>query len=461
MKKSLLFILSLSSLALLGCGEEETRTSSNIDEETSSFTISQAEAKFSFLTKSVSVMEDSLTKIEFESSGRPKFVSSSPNVAELNSNGKLIAKSAGKTTIIGSVGSISDILEVIVTSKSSSSSLSIKLEKSSEYFSLEKGSTYQIQPSLFENEEKVNNPVFTYSSSNEDIASVSSDGTVTLKKEGMASIEVKYGDLSAYFQADVYTKFIESTTSWLEMIATDSKYDERYCLTSDLDFSGVAYKGYPRLGYPEDNLKAFSGEINGRGYSLFNITMADQGDFHQSLFGKIRAATIRNIAFENVTFTDTNGGRLAGLAGYACNDTEREITTPIPNKIENVLLDLTFPETKGKCAGLFSNGYQFAASNIFLYMKKSNNTNFDKTKDSIFNENEYFWYGNGTISNSSFCSEGSLLPHTVGTENYGQSSLNQVAVSSSLMDAYKGCYDYLDKNVWKLHPDSNPELIKQ
>ena len=454
MKKQL--ILLLSSLALISCGQEEP-ISTKVDDVLISSS-EQISAKFSFKTKSISLVEDSTAQIEFESSGKPRFSSSAVEVAELNSNGKLIAKNPGKAIITGTVGTSKDTLEVIVTS-SSNSSFSIKLEQSSEVFSLENVNTFQIKATLFENDTLIENPSFTYTSSSEDIATVSSAGLITPKKEGEAYIDVSYGDLKASFTADVYTKFIDSTSAWLNMIATDSQYNERYCLVSDLDFSGVSYTGYPRLGFIEDTNKAFCGEINGRGYSVSNVTMAIQADFHQSLFGKIRAATIKNIAFENIEFTESREGRLAGLAGYALNDSERGGDQMKVNRIENVLLDLTFPATKGRCSGLFSQGYQYSVSNVFLSMQKKDGSSFDVLNDSLINEYNYFWYGNGSIGNSCLYSEGTLLSASVGsTENYGTVSLNQVCMTSSIMDAYKGAYDYLDKNVWDLYPNSNPKL---
>ena len=457
-------LLLLSSLFLLtSCGAKENASS---NESASSETSSIVEDSFSFSEKSMTVYEDTVSKIPYSSSGKVSFASSDVNVAEVSSDGTLLAKSVGETTITGTVGSVSDALKVNVVASSSSKEDRIKLVASSSPLSLENGDTYQIQATVIIDGKETQNPSISYSSSDENIAKVDSNGLVTPVKEGEASITVTFGELSAIFKADVYTKAIKTTSDWLAMISEENEnnYGERYYLANDIDFSGVAYKGYVAIGVKKDDDHGFCGEINGFGHSLSNITMGATIDYHQSLFGIITGATIRNIAFENVVFSAAHETScLNGIAAYSYVYSEGTVTRF--NEFSNVYLDLVFPKEDVTKTGFFLNAYAASMDNVFLSMKTSDGSDFNVEKCGLLARSQYYWWGNSSISSSVFYSSSSLgLISSQGeldASKYGTTETSYLYLAKSEMDAIYGASTYLDSGTWDFYPTSYPSLKEQ
>ena len=116
------------------------------------------------------------------------FSSTDSSVASIDSNGKIVAKKVGKTTITARIASegIFASKEIVVSEK--------KVEKiylSSEYLSLHVNDKVTLQTYLYPNDAS---SYITYSSNDTNIASVNSRGEVVALKEGLATITVKGND---------------------------------------------------------------------------------------------------------------------------------------------------------------------------------------------------------------------------------------------------------------------------
>lgn len=449
MKKSILLI-PFASLLLLGCAEQTSSSSQSID--TKSDTSSTVDS-FSFLEDEISMNVDSTLTIEFASSGKPSFSSSDDNVVSVSSSGKLVAKSVGEATITGKVNEAKDELKVKVID-SSSNNIRIELNVDHKIFSLEELAPFKIEASVSKNEEKIDNPSLGFACKNEDVASISPEGIITPIKEGVATIEVSFEGMMVTFEADIYSKFISSCSDWLGMIKVMDETDNRYYLTNDIDFTDVSYSGFPNL--LEGPSSGFGSEINGGGHCLKNITFANTIDSHQSLFGSIRGAIIRNIAFYNVNFTSSlEYSRENGIAGYACQLDLRK------NRIENVYLDLNFTSNIGERSGLFGNAYAFDVDNVFIDMGNIDGTDFTGN-DGLISGKCFFWYGDGNsvVSNSLLLSSSPLdvLSANSLSTNFGTIEERNVYKANSEIDAIYGSRKTLDQDVWNLDGLNFPSL---
>ena len=453
MKKPTILLFSAALLALSACSSPSTPKESS----SSGTNPIQVEETFSFKTKSVSLQEGQTKKIEFTASSKASFVSSNPSVAEMDSSGLLIAKASGQATITGKVGSKVDTLEVTVIEESSAI-LDIVLP-SYQVLTLESGkNSVQLEPKLYSGEAE-KPATFSYSSGNEEVAKVDEKGKVTALKEGKTEIEISAEGVTTHVSVDIYTRYLKTANDWIQMVSTHNDRTSRYALNGDIDFAGIEYTGIADSSMTGFN-EAFRSEINGFGHSVSNITFSKKV-FIQSLFGVMQGAVVRNLCFDNVTFTqEEKGNRLSGL-GYPLTDNAPEIPDELrrSNRFENLYLDLTFPAADLDKAGLFSSGYVYHASNIFLNMKNVDGSDFNTQKCAAVNGSQYFWWGNGTLSNSVICSTNTLgVTQGNAGDVYGTLQMNKVDLVSNEMDAMVSAYSCLSPEVWDLHGKDVPTL---
>ena len=452
MKKPMIFLLSVSLLTLCSCTHSNQKNSSALTSNSA-----QTEESFAFSVKTISLKEGESKQVEFQASAKASFVSSNPAIAEMNAEGRLLAKSMGQATITGRVGAKTDTLEVTVT-EDLSDAFQIVLP-AYRALTLETGeNAIQLNPKLLF-DGTAQDAHFTFASEDENIAMVDDQGNVTAKKEGKTEIVVSSKGCDARIVIDVYTRSLKNAAQWLEMLKKHNDHRSRYALGSDIDFAGVEYTGYPdssQTGYDE----AFRAEINGFGHSVSNITFSEQS-MNQSLFGIMQGAIIRNVSFENMTFTQTDkDARMAGL-GYSLIDNDAAVPEDErrPNFYENLSLDMTFPATDANKAGLFSNGYVYHASNLFVSMKNADGSDFNRAKCATVNSEQYFWWGNGTLSNSVFLSTNELgVLSGDASQPYGTLETNKTDFVTNAMDAMVSAYSCLSHDVWDFHGTDVPTL---
>lgn len=111
----------------------------------------------------------------------------------------------------------------------------------------------------------------------------------------------------------IYTEWAEGNQYRIysaDQLRKNAALDGVYTLMNDIDFTGVSWPGAFANG-------KFSGEFNGNGYKISNISFKSEGTVAQSgLFGSIESgARFDNITFENITCT-VNPRRVAVGAKY-------------------------------------------------------------------------------------------------------------------------------------------------
>ncbi len=129
-------------------------------------------------------------------------------------------------------------------------------------------------------------------------------------------IDYEHG-ISATERIAVYTEFADGEwyriTSAKQFAAT--KLSGCYYIEADLDFTGVNWSAALAGG-------AFTGKIYGNGHKFSNISFiqADNSKTNGGLFGSVASgAVIKDIAFENVTYTLGAGSRMqAPVFGLLC-----------------------------------------------------------------------------------------------------------------------------------------------
>ena len=117
--------------------------------------------------------------------------SSNTSVVSVSSNGKVTAKREGVATITAKAGNKSDTIKVYVEDNEINVT-SVVINKTS--LTLDVGDTYYLSASVYPS--NATNKNVSWSSSNTSVVSVSSNGKVTAKREGVATITAKAGNKS-------------------------------------------------------------------------------------------------------------------------------------------------------------------------------------------------------------------------------------------------------------------------
>ncbi|MHB8126890.1 MAG: Ig-like domain-containing protein [Desulfitobacteriaceae bacterium] len=115
-----------------------------------------------------------------------KYTSSDDRIAAVSSSGKVTAHNTGKVTITATCGSASVNAEFTVYIKT------LKLEANANYLTMLPEDTFQISTEILPitAEQKC-----TYTSTNENVLSVTPEGRITAKKSGVASVILSNGDV--------------------------------------------------------------------------------------------------------------------------------------------------------------------------------------------------------------------------------------------------------------------------
>lgn len=96
-----------------------------------------------------------------------------------------------------------------------------------------------------------------------------------------------------------------------ELQAMENNVSGKYILMNDIDLAGYSWTA---VGTSSD---IFSGEFNGNGYVIKNLTVNQSGLDYQGLFGRVSRAKISNVGLENVEVKGNTG--TGALAGYTDN----------------------------------------------------------------------------------------------------------------------------------------------
>ena len=97
-----------------------------------------------------------------------------------------------------------------------------------------------------------------------------------------------------------------------ELQAMKDNLSGKYILMNDIDLSGYNWEA---VG---SDVNPFTGEFNGNGYVISNLTINKPTEDGQGLFGIVMNGTLENIALENVAVTGANG--VGGLVGMIQGD---------------------------------------------------------------------------------------------------------------------------------------------
>lgn len=159
-------------------------------------------------------------------------------------------------------------------------------------------------------------------------------GTVT------GSIDYERG-ISATESVKLYTTWLEGT--WYRIYTAEQLYKNStltgcYLLMADIDFSDSIWSGTLASG-------VYNGTFDGNGHTVSNITVL-QGDVQQyygGLFGSLgENACVKNVTFENVSYTMEAGSRMAGAAFGLFAGTVSDSA-----RVENLNISGTFTVSEG------------------------------------------------------------------------------------------------------------------
>lgn len=237
-----------------------------------------------------------------EEDGTVTWASSEPEVATVE-NGVITPVGIGKTTItvtlaVDGCEPVSDSVELTVYDEAT-----IGMTLSARSVSL--GSTYQLDAQAAGGEVE-------WTSSNTEVATVNGSGLVTAQAVGKTIVTATLAgtDKSTTCIIEVYEKpagaiEISTTRQFLAMSGSN-----QYILVNDIDFAGQEFQQNTFGG-------AFLAQVNGRGYSVknlsFTLTGTDVGFFYQWGNGCI----IENINFTDMTIKGTaiHGGLVRLVVG--------------------------------------------------------------------------------------------------------------------------------------------------
>lgn len=398
-----------------------------------------------------------------------KWTSSSPEVASVSSQGRVIAKTAGETTITATVGNVSDSCRVQVVADNAQAT--IKLAQTTLRLSAVSGAM-QIQGTVVggDSQQTLTEAGATYETDNASVATVSADGTVTPMSVGSTLVFVSANGRTKTVAVEVYTMLVSTAEEWNAMLGLPGDLAARFYVTNDIDFSGVTYNAKTNNGGDVLLSQSFCGSLDGGGHTISNVTF-DSAVSSQSLFGTMVGCTLTNIAFSNIHFTASGAAGLAirVLQHYNVADENGNATRELlfaPCYVTNVFGDFVY-DYNG-VSGITGIYYGGGMENVFVSMRMSDGSVLNKTTDfavakqsMIWSMADPNWFPNNYLNNVVVLAESGAVNAAWDTTYDGAGltiGLSGLHCVTTKMEAGYLVRTLFDNNVWTVTPGQLPEL---
>lgn len=398
-----------------------------------------------------------------------KWTSSSPEVASVSSQGRVIAKTVGETTITATVGNVSDSCRVQVVADNAQAT--IKLAQTTLRLSAASGAT-QIQGTVVggDSQQTLTEAGATYETDNASVATVSADGTVTPMSVGSTLVFVSANGRTKTVAVEVYTMLVSTADDWNAMLGLPGDLAARFYVTNDIDFSGVTYNAKTNNGGDVLLSQSFCGSLDGGGHTISNVTF-DSAVSSQSLFGTMVGCTLTNIAFSNIHFTASGAAGLAirVLQHYNVADENGNATRDLlfaPCYVTNVFGDFVY-DYNG-VSGITGIYYGGGMENVFVNMRMSDGSALNKTTDfavakqsMIWSMADPNWFPNNYLNNVVVLAERGAVNAAWDTQYDGAGltiGLSGLHCVTTKMEAGYLVRTLFDNNVWTVTPGQLPKL---
>lgn len=398
-----------------------------------------------------------------------KWTSSSPEVASVSSQGRVIAKTAGETTITATVGNVSDSCRVQVVADNAQAT--IKLAQTTLRLSAASGAT-QIQGTVVggDSQQTLTEAGATYETDNASVATVSADGTVTPMSVGSTLVFVSANGRTKTVAVEVYTMLVSTADDWNAMLGLPGDLAARFYVTNDIDFSGVTYNAKTNNGGDVLLSQSFCGSLDGGGHTISNVTF-DSAVSSQSLFGTMVGCTLTNIAFSNIHFTASGAAGLAirVLQHYNVADENGNATRELlfaPCYVTNVFGDFVY-DYNG-VSGITGIYYGGGMENVFVSMRMSDGSALNKTTDfavakqgMVWSMADPNWFPNNYLNNVVVLAESGAVNAAWDTTYDGAGltiGLSGLHCVTTKMEAGYLVRTLFDNNMWTVTPGQLPEL---
>lgn len=398
-----------------------------------------------------------------------KWTSSSPEVASVSSQGRVIAKTAGETTITATVGDVSDSCRVQVVADNAQAT--IKLAQTTLRLSAASGAM-QIQGTVVgdDSQQTLTEAGATYETDNASVATVSADGTVTPMSVGSTLVFVSANGRTKTVAVEVYTMLVSTADDWNAMLGLPGDLAARFYVTNDIDFSGVTYNAKTNNGGDVLLSQSFCGSLDGGGHTISNVTF-DSAVSSQSLFGTMVGCTLTNIAFSNIHFTASGAAGLAirVLQHYNVADENGNATRELlfaPCYVTNVFGDFVY-DYNG-VSGITGIYYGGGMENVFVNMRMSDGSVLNKTTDfavakqsMVWSMADPNWFPNNYLNNVVVLAERGAVNAAWDTTYDGAGltiGLSGLHCVTTKMEAGYLVRTLFDNNMWTVTPGQLPEL---
>lgn len=398
-----------------------------------------------------------------------KWTSSSPEVASVSSQGRVIAKTAGETTITATVGNVSDSCRVQVVADNAQAT--IKLAQTTLRLSAASGAM-QIQGTVVgdDSQQTLTEAGATYETDNASVATVSADGTVTPMSVGSTLVFVSANGRTKTVAVEVYTMLVSTADDWNAMLGLPGDLAARFYVTNDIDFTDVVYNAKVNNGGDVLLSQSFCGSLDGGGHTISNVTF-DSAVSSQSLFGTMVGCTLTNIAFSNIHFTASGAAGLAirVLQHYNVADENGNATRELlfaPCYVTNVFGDFVY-DYNG-LSGITGIYYGGGMENVFVNMRMSDGSALNKTTDfavakqsMVWSMADPNWFPNNYLNNVVVLAESGAVNAAWNTQYDGAGltiGLSGLHCVTTKMEAGYLVRMLFDNNVWTVTPGQLPEL---